>query len=177
MNYPSCGAGTPLTAPTRFGDPGPSCGTSPAFNHPPRTNEGGHRRLNSPTPPTMPDLSTDCAAPAPPCEGAPTAETASSGSKCPGARLRTWPSPTAHACDLPALTERTPDCGAADRECVLVLIGLRHAANDPDDRSSPIRFVLRLSDPCFWFRPSVQPLFILSGAHGPEPSFAATARS
>ena len=78
---------------------------------------------------------------APLCEGAPTAASASSESTCPGGRLRTWPSPTARAATYPRrskepLTTAPPSKGARCRET-----RPRPAANTPDARSSPMRFL------------------------------------
>ena len=45
--------------------------------------------------------------------------------------------------------------------------GLRRAANDPDARSSQMRSLPPLSDPCSWFRPSVQRLRLTCGVARP----------
>ena len=41
--------------------------------------------------------------------------------------------------ELPALTEKTRNSGAADRECLFVRTGPQRVANDPDARSSHMR--------------------------------------
>ena len=91
--------------------------------------------------------------------GAPIAEPASSGSKYPGARLRAWPTPTAHALDVPASTERTSDSGAAAQECHVARQTIPTCCNRLDRSEKPDAFSLSEGDLCFWFsfvRPTLQ---------------------
>ena len=146
MNYPCCGAGTPRG---------------------PRLYALAHQTTRPRDGARLADGTFQCRAAV---RRSPTAAPASSGSKCPDARLSTWVLVDGVAPRTARMTERTGDgFGAADRECLLLRIRLRHAATNPDARSSQMRFVLRLSDPCFCF------LFVRSNDRG-SPAAAAHRR-
>ena len=141
LNPPSCGAGTPPTAATRFGDVAPAVRDEPdKANHPPRVNERWRRCLNNPT--------VDVARPVHTARHGRAGVRRSLdrragviGINMPWRPIEDVALADGTCRDLPALIESPTDSGAAGRECSLLRNPTRPAANNPNARSSPMRFL------------------------------------
>ena len=156
LNHPCCGAGTAtkrpepdsvtLDSPTRQAqclEPPAACGRKRASAHQQPDPADGARPVRG------------CAAAAPLCDGARTAQ-GITGIELPRRSIE-HVAPTDGTCrDLPAPTERTDDSGAADRECLFVRLKSGRVANDPDARSGQMRSLLDLCDPIFFVRPTAR---------------------